>query len=780
MKKLFFLALISLFTYADAQNVYWVFFSDKEGSTFDPYAYFDQKAIDRYLQVGADLYDWSNYPVSETYVVGVSAMVIEEVGQSRWLNAIGVVATPEQVVNIEQLPYVFRVQLIGGDMQLAQKMNYSEHPEKTEKMDTTLTDQVIRMQGHLFRQAGIDGRGVRIAVFDGGFPKVNTHDSFRHLRDNKQILKTWNFPNNKENVYGWNSHGTMTLSCIAGRMNGRDLGLATGAEFLLARTEIESEPFKEEIWWEMAAEWADRNGANIISSSLGYGKDRYYTKDMDGKSYVAKAANIAARKGILVVCLAGNEADDKKWQYLVTPSDADSALCIGGIEHSLTDYVHINFASYGPTADGRQKPNVCAFAHTWAASPKNDNAYEMVYGTSFSCPLVAGFAACAWQVSPGKTNMEMFDLIQRSADLYPYCDYAFGYGVPQASLFISRGETAEPTFRFEPNGATSVNVIPLQRDSSVYIFYKDVLDDGRIYTYGQRWAAVLDTSNFLHFEGGHRVVVHIGGYTNEYRFPQVSTPDSDEWATLMGPGTQELSNSSVSKFVAILENSSHATQGSSLVLSRTPTFDIPREKRLETGYYLQFGLPVALGEELGSNFWSPIWHLGVRWQHHFSKAYGWGVALEYGHNSFRFGDATNHLDSLAAMDDDIRWLNKNITKHRLNMGEFGVELFQRVRFVPLGIFHKGLHWDLGIYGNWSFSSYKLSGTRNGDIASSRTQTVHNLTMLDGYRWNYGVATRLTYDVIGIYACYRLSGIGTSLPTDKILLPRLEIGLNLSF
>ena len=146
----------------------------------------------------------------------------------------------------------------------------------------------------------------------------------------------------------------MTLSNIAGRnAEGKDLGLATGAEFLLARTEVEAEPFKEEVWWMQAVEWADKNGANLISSSLGYGKDRYYTRDMDGKSYVAKAGNMAARKGILVVNSAGNEGDDSHWKFIITPSDADSVLCIGGIEHSLKSYEHISFASFGPSADGQ-------------------------------------------------------------------------------------------------------------------------------------------------------------------------------------------------------------------------------------------------------------------------------------------------------------------------------------------------------------------------------------------------------------------------------------------
>ena len=752
---------------ASAQNVYWVFLADKAGTTFDPYTYFDQKALERYAQCGADLYDRSNYPLTEAYVAGVDALATEEVGQSRWLNAIGVVATPDQAAAIARLPYVSRVQMIKGDMQLAWKQDFSDKSDVSDlsdPVDTTLTDQLVRMQGHLFRQAGIDGTGIRIAVFDGGFPKVNTHEAFRHLREGRRILRTWNFPNKKEDVYGWNSHGTMTLSCIAGRMNGKDLGLATGAEFMLARTEVEPEPFKEEIWWQQAVEWADKGGANIISSSLGYGKDRYYTKDMNGQSYVARAANMAARKGILVVCSAGNEADDDRWQYLVTPSDADSALCIGGITHSLTDYDHISFASFGPSADGRQKPNLCAFAHTWAASPKNNGAYEMVYGTSFSCPLVAGFAACAWQASKGMTNMQLFDALQRSADLYPYCDYAFGYGVPQAGYFLNKKKSQPaPTFRFETQGPTRVSVIPLKADTNVHIFYKDVDDaTGRILMYGKRTVALFDTSMSLDIDGGHHLVVMMDGYMADYRFERPSNvSDKHEWAYIR-------SNDPKKEF--------RVTD----VLSRAPAQDVARESRSEWDAYIQFGLPVALGDEMRSNLWSPSWHFGVRWQYKITKAYGWGLALEYGHSSLGFGAMANHLDSLIAMDDNVRWLDNKITRHSLDFGAWGVELFQRVRITPGGLFHKGLHWDLGIYGNYSRDTYRLGGSHNGDIAASRTERVSGLDLLDGYRWNYGVTTRLTYDFFGIYARYCLTGIGQTPAAGQVVLPRLEVGLQLLF
>ena len=35
------------------QSCYWVFLTDKQGTTFDPYTYFDAKAIERYQQNGA-------------------------------------------------------------------------------------------------------------------------------------------------------------------------------------------------------------------------------------------------------------------------------------------------------------------------------------------------------------------------------------------------------------------------------------------------------------------------------------------------------------------------------------------------------------------------------------------------------------------------------------------------------------------------------------------------------------------------------------------------------
>lgn len=781
MKKVSFASLL-VFAFAfvpgllQAQQAYWVFLADKAGSTFDPYTYFDAKAIERYQQCGADLYDITNYPVSAAYEQGVSALATEEIGASRWMNALGVMATPDQIAAIEALPYVKRVQMLEGNgMQISEYSEYFEisNPSTPGLFDIAqvegpLEAQLVRMGGKAFRDKGIDGKGIRIAVFDGGFPQVNTHKAFKHLRDNHQILKTWNFPNKKENVYGWNSHGTMTLSCIAGRMDSVDLGLATGAEFLLARTEIESEPFKEEVWWQMAVEWADKNGANVISSSLGYGKERHYTKDMDGTSYVAKAGNLAARKGMLVCNSAGNEGDDKQWKTIITPADADSVLCVGGIENSLDEYNRIEFSSFGPSADGRLKPNVVAFGYARTANVGRDDAFHYVHGTSFSCPLVAGFAACAWQASPGKTAMEMFHEIEQSADLYPYYDYSFGYGVPQADYFTDFAKhniEHAATFRFEEKDG-EVLVRPLAPIAAKTVFYKEQSGNGQIYRYAKQGFALLDTTGALHFglQPNRTLVVHLDGFTNSYTGKNATDKYSFGYVT-------SANTYSVSEYEF-----------------RTPEMNLTTSQwggnaKYRWNVYFGLGLPIKFqNAELTNNIWSPSWNFGGRVLRSFSKAYCLGMSLDLNFTHYRYNDlSVNDLETSIGCTQTTINAFKNVGTRSLTFTEVALELFQRVRLVPGGIMGNGLHWDLGIYGSYGSPKYTLSGSRpSSDPMSNVSTTYSGIDALSAYKWNFGVTTRISNDWYGIYARYRLNGIGSDVEAGKVLLPRLTIGLYIQY
>jgi subtilisin family serine protease len=210
----------------------------------------------------------------------------------------------------------------------------------------------------------------------------------------------------------------------------------------------------------MAAEWADKNGADIINSSLGYTFQRYLPEQMNGKTaFVTRAAQFAVDKGILVVLSAGNEGESS-WKRVTAPGDATGALTVGGIDPSTG--IHIGFSSYGPSWDKRLKPEVTAYGRALVASK---NGFATAEGTSFSSPLVAGFAACLKQKYPDITNTKLKEIICQSGDLWPYYDYAHGYGVPQPGFL-------------KPDTTTSVEQFDIVEDSySISIFPKDHLKD---------------------------------------------------------------------------------------------------------------------------------------------------------------------------------------------------------------------------------------------------------------------------------------------------------------
>ncbi|MBN8703292.1 MAG: S8 family serine peptidase [Bacteroidetes bacterium] len=455
MKRLLFVFAI-LYLPVQCQEKYLVFFSDKNGSTFNPYTYFDSKAIERRIKHGINLYDSTDFPINQNYVAKTQNSVDSIGKQLRWFNAVTVFANTNQIDEVKKFSFVREVVSIHTQAQLSTVEESYNTVLKVEH-EKILQRQLNRMQGDLFINSNNTGKGIRIAVFDAGFPTVDTNPCFEHIRKRGGFIKTYDFVKNRDFVYSYNQHGTMVLSCIAGKSNTKYIGLATEAEFLLARTEYgHREPFSEEENWLAAVEWADKNGADIINSSLGYTNKRYFTTEMDGHtSLVSKAANLAVKKGILVVNAVGNEGSDN-WKTIITPSDADSVLAVGGIDPD-TDY-RISFSSFGPNSEKKIKPNVCALGKVIAAGKKG---LEVTQGTSFASPLIAGFAACVLSMNKNFTAMQLFDTVQKSGDLYPYFDYAHGYGVPQAEKFMQKSNTPLPTESFElieNNGVLEVTV----------------------------------------------------------------------------------------------------------------------------------------------------------------------------------------------------------------------------------------------------------------------------------------------------------------------------------
>ncbi len=173
----------------------------------------------------------------------------------------------------------------------------------------------------------------------------------------------------------------------------------------------------------------------------------------------------------------------------------------------------------------RMKPNISAFSTAIVAGK---DKLKKAQGTSFSSPLTAGFAACAWQTMRKKnsstTNMEVFTALQKSANLYPYFDYAHGYGIPQASYFLTGKKEVEPTFSFERTGDTvnikakSNYIKTAGKDRRNYLFVHVVDSKNKILKYWmvevfQEDAFSIDLVNFPR---GEKIQAHFQSYTNSF------------------------------------------------------------------------------------------------------------------------------------------------------------------------------------------------------------------------------------------------------------------------
>ena len=447
-----------------AQSTYRIYFKDKARAEYNPYAYLHPKAIERRILNQIDLCDSSDFPVNQSYITTLSKYCDTIKGLSRWMNMMVVNASETNIQAIRQFSFVSHIEAVENKYisSLCQtKQPISFDTTLTKNQIQLLASQLDRMNVNQLNANHLNGHGITIAIIDAGFKYVDSNPAFNHIRQRNGIVDTYDFVKKQKNINSGMTHGSYVFSCLGGQIGNLQLGLATGAEFLLARTEGNTEKFIEEEYWLMAAEWADKNGADIINSSLGYTYQRYMPENMDGKStFVSKAAQLAVDKGILVICSAGNEGIST-WKKITAPGDAKGVLTVGGI--SPYTGIHSSFSSFGPSYDKRLKPEVCAYSTTVVSG---HNGFSIVEGTSFSAPIVAGFAACIKQRYPNLKNAEVKELICRSADMWPYYDYAHGYGVPQP--YFLHKDTLEniPTLSiFEDK--FDITLYPIEWDSTL-------------------------------------------------------------------------------------------------------------------------------------------------------------------------------------------------------------------------------------------------------------------------------------------------------------------------
>ncbi len=455
-QKLFYTVILGLVLaggcLAQPEHCYWVKFKDKTGTPYtisNPSAFLSQRAIDRRNKAGISI-DQTDLPVNPAYVQAVKGVGVTVRSKSKWLNGITVsTADSSHVDSMLQMPFIQSVErtyIYKTNKKAEVDKKFGTVGAKLNEFDHGVaSDQIEMVGGEFLHESGHTGKGIWVGVFDSGFNSVDQLDFFDHLRNENRILHTWDFVNLDNSVYDEHSHGLNVLSVMAARKDGRYVGAAPDASYVLIRTEnVGSEYVIEEDNWVAAAELADSMGIDVINSSLGYTDyddtlTSHIYDHMDGNTArITKGADFAAAKGMLVVNSAGNSGGNS-WYFIGAPADGDSVLAVGAV--GLNENV-APFSSRGPTFDSRIKPNVCGLGWgTAIIAPAGDIFYGN--GTSFSSPLIAGLAASLWSAFPNKSGMEIKKAIEESAHKYKNPDFDFGYGIPNfINAFLSLNGTS--------------------------------------------------------------------------------------------------------------------------------------------------------------------------------------------------------------------------------------------------------------------------------------------------------------------------------------------------
>ncbi len=429
-----------------ASESFWVFFTDKAIVSEAEYqtalaglaATYNPEAIERrqLRGTGDALFGMADMPVADAYVQGVLGTGARLRVESSWLNAISIEADASQVTAIAALPFVDHLQPVA-------RLSAPEAVVEGEAVAAPLAPfgfygsaegQLTQINIPAVHQLGYTGAGVTIGVLDTGF--VRTHQAFNEAGHVLNVIAEYDFLNSdgdtSDTTNGQHQHGTYILGTMGGYRPNTYVGGAYDAAFLLAKTEsvpLEA-PFEEDLWVD-GLEWLEANGADLVTSSLGY-IDWYTQAQLNGNTAVTTiAADLAAALGLPIINAAGNAGHDANplTSSLIAPADGDLVITVGAVDSAGNI---AGFSSSGPTADGRIKPEVLALGvGTLTVNPNSTTSYLGVSGTSLSTPLVAAAVALIVQAHPTWTVAQIREALFATASqaLTPDPLFVRGYGI---------------------------------------------------------------------------------------------------------------------------------------------------------------------------------------------------------------------------------------------------------------------------------------------------------------------------------------------------------------
>ncbi|MGW6360008.1 S8 family serine peptidase [Streptomyces sp. NPDC055092] len=266
-------------------------------------------------------------------------------------------------------------------------------------------------------QAGLTGKGVKVAVLDTGVDA--THPD---LKD--RIGETKSFIDGQE-VADRNGHGTHVTSTVGGSgagSDGKERGVAPDATLAVGKV-LSDQGSGSESQIIAGMEWAAKDvKARIVSMSLGS------AQGTDGTDPMSQAVDTLSKDtGALFVIAAGNSGAAGT---IGAPGAADAALTVGAVDSADKA---ASFTSKGPRAgDNALKPDLSAPGVNILAARSQlvsgSGLYTTKSGTSMATPHVAGAAALLAQKHPDWTGAQLKDALMSTSKQLDASAYALGAG----------------------------------------------------------------------------------------------------------------------------------------------------------------------------------------------------------------------------------------------------------------------------------------------------------------------------------------------------------------
>jgi serine protease len=283
-----------------------------------------------------------------------------------------------------------------------------------------------------------DGKGVIVAVIDTGVAYKNLGAAVG-VPDlaNTEIVPGYDFVHNRKEALDDHGHGTHVAGTIAqSTHNGLGVaGVAYRAKIMPLKV-LSSRGYGSVADIAEAIRFAADNGAKVINMSLGGGRP---------SRILAKAAQYAYEKGVVVVCAAGNEGRGK----VSYPAAYPHAIGVAATQFDRKTTFYSNWGKEidlaAPGGNTRIDQNNDGMPdgvlqNTLIPGRPELNDYLLFMGTSMAAPHVAGVAALV--VANGVTRPNSVERLLKRTASHPGgsggWDEHYGAGIVDAAAALQK------------------------------------------------------------------------------------------------------------------------------------------------------------------------------------------------------------------------------------------------------------------------------------------------------------------------------------------------------